>query len=182
MCTHRLQGRHGASCGWKGCTWSVNLEQIFIGPKSEHCLALSVSQTRSHSITHVCEFCSRFWSWIHPASPCIIQGVFYNRPPLEFAKCWPVSNWFWKNVRVPDCPPPHDQKMSKCVAKWIWFQHLEKLGGASPSNTFHGLSSPMSPIHQKLLSFLYWKIPFSLSCELWSSGGVVTKQSNKATA
>ena len=34
-----------------------------------------------------------------------IQGVFFNWPPPEFAKCWPVSNWFQKNVRVPDWPP-----------------------------------------------------------------------------
>ena len=34
-----------------------------------------------------------------------IQGVFFNWPPPEFAKCWLVSNWFQKNVRVPDWPP-----------------------------------------------------------------------------
>ena len=34
-----------------------------------------------------------------------IQGVFFTWPPPEFAKCWPVSNWFQKNVRVPDWPP-----------------------------------------------------------------------------
>ena len=34
-----------------------------------------------------------------------IEGVFFNWPPPEFAKCWPVSNWFQKNVRVPDWPP-----------------------------------------------------------------------------
>ena len=27
------------------------------------------------------------WDWM-----IIIQGVFFNWPPLEFAKCWPVSN------------------------------------------------------------------------------------------
>ena len=32
--------------------------------------------------------------------------VFFNWPPRELAKCWPVSNRFRKNVRVPDCPPP----------------------------------------------------------------------------
>ena len=36
----------------------------------------------------------------------ILQGVFFNWPPFEFAKCWPASNQFRKNVRVPDCPPP----------------------------------------------------------------------------
>ena len=36
----------------------------------------------------------------------LIQGGFFNWPPLEFAKCWPVSNRFRKNVRVPDWPPP----------------------------------------------------------------------------
>ena len=36
----------------------------------------------------------------------ILQGDFFNCPPPEFAKCWLVSNWFQKNVRVPDWPPP----------------------------------------------------------------------------
>ena len=31
--------------------------------------------------------------------------IFLTGPPPEFAKCWPVSNWFQKNVRVPDWPP-----------------------------------------------------------------------------
>ena len=35
----------------------------------------------------------------------VLQGDFFNWPPPEFAKCWPVSNWFQKNVRVPDWPP-----------------------------------------------------------------------------
>ena len=34
-----------------------------------------------------------------------IQGVFFNWASPEFAKCWPVSNWFKKNVRVSDWPP-----------------------------------------------------------------------------
>ena len=34
-----------------------------------------------------------------------IQGGFFNWPPLEFTKCWPVSNRFKKNGRVPDWPP-----------------------------------------------------------------------------
>ena len=37
--------------------------------------------------------------------PLHIQGDFFYCPPPEFAKCWPVSNWFQKNVRVPDWPP-----------------------------------------------------------------------------
>ena len=32
--------------------------------------------------------------------------VFFNWPPRELAKCWPVSNRFRKNVWVPDWPPP----------------------------------------------------------------------------
>ena len=32
-------------------------------------------------------------------------GCFFNWPHPEFAKCWPVSNWFQKNVKVPDWPP-----------------------------------------------------------------------------
>ena len=40
-------------------------------------------------------------TWIIPH----IQGDFFNWPPPEFAKCWPVSNWFQKDVRVPDWPP-----------------------------------------------------------------------------
>ena len=42
-----------------------------------------------------------------------LQGVFFNcPPPPEFAKCWPVSNWFQKNVRVPDWPP-----------LWLWSEN-----------------------------------------------------------
>ena len=35
----------------------------------------------------------------------MIQGDFFNWASLEFAKCWPVSNQFQKNGRVPDWPP-----------------------------------------------------------------------------
>ena len=35
-----------------------------------------------------------------------IQGDFFNWPPLEFAKCWPVSNRFRKNVKSPRLAPP----------------------------------------------------------------------------
>ena len=34
-----------------------------------------------------------------------IQGDFFNWASPEFAKCWPVSDWFPKNVKVPDWPP-----------------------------------------------------------------------------
>ena len=36
---------------------------------------------------------------------CIYRVVFFNWASPEFAKCWPVSNWFQKNIRVPDWPP-----------------------------------------------------------------------------
>ena len=32
--------------------------------------------------------------------------IFFNWASPEFAKCWPVSNRFQKDVRVPDWPPP----------------------------------------------------------------------------
>ena len=35
----------------------------------------------------------------------VLQGVFFKWASPEFAKCWPVSNRFQKNVRVPDWPP-----------------------------------------------------------------------------
>ena len=44
-----------------------------------------------------------------------IQGVFFNWAHPEFAKCRPVSNQFQKNDRVPDWPPPHDEKKTKCL-------------------------------------------------------------------
>ena len=44
-----------------------------------------------------------------------VQGDFFNWPPPEFAKCWPVRNRFRKNLRVPDWPPLYDQKKSKCL-------------------------------------------------------------------
>ena len=59
--------------------------------------------------------CRSTWIWSHSSrsefsfirmpSFTYIQGDFFNWPPPEFAKCWPVSNWFQKNVRVPDWPP-----------------------------------------------------------------------------
>ena len=48
-------------------------------------------------------FCTSFHLTI--INSAYIQGGFFNWPPPEFAKCWPVSNWFQKNVRVPDWPP-----------------------------------------------------------------------------
>ena len=41
-------------------------------------------------------------------------GWFFNWPSPEFAKCWPVSNWFQKNVKSPRlAPPPNDRKKAK---------------------------------------------------------------------
>ena len=60
-----------------------------------------------------------------------IQGDFFNWPPPEFAKCWPVRNRFRKNLRVPDWPPLYDQKKSKCLRTPMWFSYLQDLGGAS---------------------------------------------------
>ena len=34
-----------------------------------------------------------------------LTGCFFNWASPEFGKCWPVSNQFQKNVRVPDWPP-----------------------------------------------------------------------------
>ena len=34
-----------------------------------------------------------------------VQGDFFNWASPEFAKCWPVSDLFQKNVNVPDWPP-----------------------------------------------------------------------------
>ena len=67
----------------------------------------------------------------------IYRVFFLTGPPPS--KCWPLSNWFQKNVKSPRLAPPNDWKTSKCLAKWIWFQHLENLGGASPSK-FGGAS------------------------------------------
>ena len=60
-----------------------------------------------------------------------VQGVFFNWAHPEFAKCRPVSNRFQKNDRVPDWPPPHDEKKTKCLRTSMWFSYLQDLGGAS---------------------------------------------------
>ena len=52
--------------------------------------------------------------WYPDATACIVQGVFFNWPPPEFAKCRPVSNIFEKYVRVQDWPPLFDWKKLKC--------------------------------------------------------------------
>ena len=36
--------------------------------------------------------------WENMASFYILQGGFFNWPSPEFAKCWPLSNWFQKNL------------------------------------------------------------------------------------
>ena len=67
--------------------------------RSETDLACSISrQFRSQYVLH----CHNLLQIFHSN----VQGGFFNWPPLEFAKCWPVSNRFRKNVRVPDRPPP----------------------------------------------------------------------------
>ena len=42
-------------------------------------------------------------------------GWFFNWPPPEFAKCWPVSNWFQKTLES-QTGPPSDRKTPKCLA------------------------------------------------------------------
>ena len=43
--------------------------------------------------------------WESPEWYNYMQGDFFNWASPEFAKCWPVSDWFQKNVKVPDWPP-----------------------------------------------------------------------------
>ena len=45
-----------------------------------------------------------------------LQGDFLTPPPPEFAKCWPVRNWFQKMLRVPDWPAP--QMIGKHLSVW----------------------------------------------------------------
>ena len=56
----------------------------------------------------------------------MIQGVFFNWPPPEFAKCRLVSNQFEKNVRVQDWPPLCDWKNLKCL-DWPPLEKLKSL-------------------------------------------------------
>ena len=68
-----------------------------------------------------------------------LQGVFFNWASPEFAKCWLVSNWFKKKKRQsPRLAPPNDWKTSKCLAKCIWFQHLENLRGGQSKHIWGG--------------------------------------------
>ena len=67
-----------------------------------------------------------------------IQGVFFNWPPPEFAKCRPVSNQFEKIVRVQDWPPLCDCKKLKC-SDWPPLYKLKSLdweGTGSVLRTF----------------------------------------------
>ena len=61
---------------------------------------------------------------------------FLTGPPPEFAKCWPVSNWFQKNIRVSDWPPLMSEKKSKCLVILI----LRRLRGG-PVEGFMGGAS-----------------------------------------
>ena len=68
----------------------------------------------------------------------IVQGVLFNWASLEFAKCWSVSNRFRKNVRVPDCPPPHDRKKSKCLEDLNVILILTRFRGGAVEAFFGG--------------------------------------------
>ena len=69
-----------------------------------------------------------------------IQGGFFNWPSPEFAKCWPVSNWFQKNVRVPDWPPPVIEKRLSVWRSEYDYNTKKIQGGASPSKFGGGQS------------------------------------------
>ena len=60
----------------------------------------------------------------------VSTGCFFNWPPLDFAKCWPVSKRLLKNVRVPDWPL-HDRKKSKCLEDLNVILILKRFRGAS---------------------------------------------------
>ena len=104
------QGRGGSSpwgtC-WGCCRWRTRRRWSW----SLSTLSLSSSLSFWWRRTR-----RRWLALMSPASSWNLQGGFFNWPPPEFAKCWPVSNWFKKNVRVPDFPPPCDRKTTKCLA------------------------------------------------------------------
>ena len=58
-----------------------------------------------------------------------IQGVFLTGLSLNLLSDGRQVTNFKKTLES-QTGPPHDQNMSKCLAKWIWLHHL---GGASPS-------------------------------------------------
>ena len=68
------------------------------------------------------EFTQIFWVF-----PVYIQGVVFNWPPLNLLS---VGRWVtdFKKTLESQTGPPSDRKTHKCLAKWMWFQHLESLG------------------------------------------------------
>ena len=84
--------------------------------------------------------------WLKQCKQCKnfrnVQGDFFNWASPQFAKCWPVSNWFQKNVRVPDWPPPNDRKQSKCLVILILRRFrggpVEGFLGGASLETFSG--------------------------------------------
>ena len=66
-------------------------------------------QDGNFEASECCRICQDYypetkaWSIQSGHRSCNCTGCFFNS--AEFVKCWPVSNWFQKNVRVPDWPP-----------------------------------------------------------------------------
>ena len=72
-----------------------------------------------------------------------LQGDFFNWASPEFAKCWPVSDLFQKNVNVPDWPPlgiknvkvfgisPLSAAILRTFSKWVGASQGVFWGGQS---------------------------------------------------
>ena len=91
----------------------VTNEPIHISPWLQHRLPLHIITTRWVTTMDQSNNCN-FWiaSFESNHNPIhLYTGWIFKWASPEFAKCWPVSSWFQKNVRVPDWPP-FDRKTS----------------------------------------------------------------------
>ena len=57
---------------------------------------------------------------------------------LHFAKCWPVSDWFQKNVEVPDGPPLGIKNVKVFGISPLSAANFFKVGGWGPVRAFFG--------------------------------------------
>ena len=96
-------------------------------------------------------------------------GCFFNWASPEFAKCWPVSNWFQKNVKSPRLAPPLIGKRLSVWRSEYDSNMIPNFGGGRQSKQIWGGQSrgeaqlKKTPCIIVLLKDLYYFVPLVIS-------------------
>ena len=69
----------------------------------------------------------------------LYRVIFLTGTPLNLLSVGRLVTDF-KKTSESQTGPPFDRKTSKCLAKWIWFQHQENLGGSQSKQIWGGAS------------------------------------------